>query len=242
MRLSDQRSQAIASVLAFVVSAFVTAQVLEAAQAPDASQNTESTSSQEMDPRVAAQAPLVYAARQIQQHVGEKRLTNFAGAGLDNEKGAVLLYWKGPLPAEMADLVEELRANVQIDVVDRPYTLSELQQEALRIFALASAATGFNVTGAGPLPDFSGLGVAVESTEQLDRARQAIQSPIRLEFTVMPEPVLFVGRSRQGLVNLLTVVAAGLVATASVWFVTGKLRPRGSNAEGGSRADHLRAP
>lgn len=141
----------------------------------------------EIDPRMATQLPLVDASDQIHQLWREKQLPNYAGIRLDNHRSTVVLYWKGPLSPEMADLVESLRVNVLIEVADSPYSLSEFQQEAKRLVELDPAATGVNITEAGPLPDCSGLRVAVESAEQLDLAQQVIQSPIRLEFTVAPK-------------------------------------------------------
>ncbi|MBI2918654.1 MAG: hypothetical protein HYY01_11785 [Chloroflexi bacterium] len=153
---------------------------------PGAGQDKEATSDPEIDPRIAAQLPLADASSQIQRLWWDKRFPNFTGVRLNNDRGTVVLYWKGPLPPEMTVLVENLRANVPIEVIDSPYSLSEFQLEARRLAGLDPAATGVNVTEAGPLPDFSGLRVAVKSAEQLNLARQVIQSPIRLEFVAAP--------------------------------------------------------
>ena len=77
----------------------------------------------------------------------------------DNDKGEVILYWKGQVPHRMVALVRTLRASVPVRVVERPYSLVELQREARRLVELDLSGAGVNVTEAGPLADFSGIGV-----------------------------------------------------------------------------------
>lgn len=141
--------------------------------------------------REAAQAPLVAAANEIQGMAMGRGFANFGGVRLDpdHRTGTVWLHWKGPLPAEMAELVEELREDVRIEVVDAPYSLAELLPEARRIASLNTETEGFDVTSAGPLSDFSGIRVTVTRAEDIPRAREAITSPMKLEFDVMGKPV-----------------------------------------------------
>ena len=147
-----------------------------------------------IDPRVARQMPLADASSQIYELWRREGLQGFTGMRFDNDKGEVTLYWKGQVPHRMAALVRTLRASIPVRVVERPYSLVELQREAKRLVELDLSGAGVNVTEAGPLPDFSGIGVGIETTERpdqaqrIDWARQIIESDFPLEFTVAPAP------------------------------------------------------
>ncbi len=151
-----------------------------------------------IDPRIVRQMPLADASSQIYELWQREGLQGFTGMRFDNDKGEVILYWKGQVPHRMAALVRTLRASVPVRVVERPYSLVELQREAKRLVELDLSGAGVNVTEAGPLPDFSGIGVGIEPTErldsaqQIDRARQVVESDFLLEFTVAPalEPLI----------------------------------------------------
>ena len=155
-----------------------------------------------IDPRVARQMPLADASSQIYELWRREGLQGFTGMRLDNDKGEVILYWKGQVPHRMAALVRTLRASVPVRVVERPYSLVELQREARRLVELDLSGAGVNVTEAGPLADFSGIRVGIEPTERLDRAqqtdraRQVIESGFPLEFTVAPAPEPVVSQNR----------------------------------------------
>ena len=149
-----------------------------------------------IDPRIVRQMPLADASSQIYELWRREGLQGFTGMRLDNDKGEVTLYWKGQVPHRMAALVRTLRASIPVRVVERPYSLVELQREARRLVELDLSGPGVNVTEAGPLADFSGIGVGIEPTERLDRARQVIESDSLLEFTVAPAPEPLVSQNR----------------------------------------------
>ena len=155
-----------------------------------------------IDPRIARQMPLADASSQIYELWRREGLQGFTGMRLDNDKGEVTLYWKGQVPHRMAALVRTLRASIPVRVVERPYSLVELQREARRLVELDLSGAGVNVTEAGPLPDFSGIGVGIDTTarldsaQQIDRARQIIESDFLLEFTVAPAPEPLISPNR----------------------------------------------
>ena len=155
-----------------------------------------------IDPRIVRQMPLADASSQIYELWRREGLQGFTGMRFDNDKGEVILYWKGQVPHRVAALVRTLRASVPVRVVERPYSLVELQREARRLVELDLSGAGVNVTEAGPLPDFSGIGVGIEPTERLDRAqqtdraRQVIESDFPLEFTVAPAHEPLVSQNR----------------------------------------------
>ena len=155
-----------------------------------------------IDPRIVRQMPLADASSQIYELWRREGLQGFTGMRFDNDKGEVILYWKGQVPPRMAALVRTLRASVPVRVVERPYSLVELQREARRLVELDLSGAGVNVTEAGPLPDFSGIGVGIEPTERLDRAQQTdracqvIESDFPLEFTVAPAHEPLVSQNR----------------------------------------------
>ena len=151
-----------------------------------------------IDPRIVRQMPLADASSQIYELWQREGLQGFTGMRFDNDKGKVILYWKGQVPHRMVALVRTLRTSVPVRVVERPYSLVELQREARRLVELDLSGAGVNVTETGPLPDFSGIGVGIDTTarldsaQQIDRARQVIESDFPLEFTVAPahEPLI----------------------------------------------------
>ena len=155
-----------------------------------------------IDPRVARQMPLADASSQIYELWRREGLQGFTGMRFDNDKGGVTLYWKGPVPHRMAALVRTLRASIPVGVVERPYSLVELQREARRLVELDLSGAGVNVTETGPIPDFSGIGVGIDTTarldsaQQIDRARQVIKSEFLLEFTVAPAPEPLISPNR----------------------------------------------
>ena len=155
-----------------------------------------------IDPRIARQMPLADASSQIYELWRREGLQGFTGMRLDNDKGEVTLYWKGQVPHRMAALVRTLRASIPVRVVERPYSLVELRREARRLVELDLSGAGVNVTEAGPLPDFSGIGVGIDTTarldsaQQIDRARQVIESDFLLEFTVAPAPEPLISPNR----------------------------------------------
>ena len=149
-----------------------------------------------IDPRIARQMPLADASSQIYELWQREGLQGFTGMRFDNDKGEVILYWNGQVPHRMVALVRTLRTSVPVRVVERPYSLVELQREARRLVELDLSGAGVNVTQAGPLPDFSGIGVGIEPTERLDRAPQVIESDFLLEFTVAPAPEPLISPNR----------------------------------------------
>ena len=66
----------------------------------------------------------------------------------DNDKGEVILYWKGQVPHRMV-VVRTLRTSVPVRVVERPCSLVELQREARRLVEFDLSGAGVNVTQAG---------------------------------------------------------------------------------------------
>ena len=155
-----------------------------------------------IDPRIVRQMPLADASSQIYELWQREGLQGFTGMRFDNDKGEVILYWKGQVPHRMAALVRTLQSTVPVRVVERRYSLVELQLEARRLVGLDLSGAGVNVTEAGPFADFSGIGVGIEPTERLDRAqqtdraRQVIESDFPLEFTVAPAPEPLVSQNR----------------------------------------------
>ena len=155
-----------------------------------------------IDPRIVRQMPLVDASSQIYELWQREGLQGFTGMRFDNDKGGVFLYWKGQVPHRMVALVRTLRTSVPVRVVERPYSLVELQREARRLVELDLSGAGVNVTETGPIPDFSGIGVGIDTTarldsaQQIDRARQVIESDFLLEFTVAPAPEPLISPNR----------------------------------------------
>jgi hypothetical protein len=122
------------------------------------------------------------AAGRIQGLTRERRFDGFSSIVLDRDAASLIVYWKGRLPQEMGELVDELRREVAIDVRDAPYSKDELLQETHRIIELDPP--GVRITGVGPKGDCSGLPVTVDQGTDLTQASREIKSWIRLEFEV----------------------------------------------------------
>ena len=93
--------------------------------------------------------PLAGASSQIYELWQREGLQGFTGMRFDNDKGEVILYWKGQVPHRMVALVRTLRTSVPVRVVERPCSLVELQREARRLVELDLSGAGVNVTQAG---------------------------------------------------------------------------------------------
>ena len=137
--------------------------------------------------------PLVDASSQIYELWQREGMQSFTGMRFDNDKGEVILYWKGQVPPRLAALVRKLQSTVPVRVIERPYSLVELQREAKRLGGLDLSGAGVDITQVGPLPDFSGLRVGInitkerlDSVEKLDRVRRVIESEMPLEIKVAP--------------------------------------------------------
>lgn len=139
------------------------------------------------DPRLIAHAEVGAASDEILHLVDRRDFLGFAGTAVADRPDTVILYWKGDLPAAVSELLGRIRSRgLAVDVVKVPYTLSELDRESRRIAALDPSETGVQITGVGPLGDYSGIKVSVVP-DDLERAPEAITSTFRLEFEAMPE-------------------------------------------------------
>ncbi len=186
------RFLAVGAVVVMLAVMAVVAGVMYAQDADDQSRRSESNSYESqpwLDPRVVRQMPLVNAAEDIQELTRTAGLAGFTGIRLDNDKNAVVLYWKGELPPQMSTLVDELRANVPIHVVSSPYSLEEFEAESRRLVQLLTT-NGVNVYEAGPTGDFSSIRLKINidddrtDAQKIEVARQTIRSNFPLEFKV----------------------------------------------------------
>jgi hypothetical protein len=125
---------------------------------------------------------MVEARDRIRGLEHERRFDGFGDVVTNHDDHSLTVYWKGPLPKEMVDLVHELQRQVAIDVRDAPYSRDELSEEVLRINGLDLP--GLRITSAGPMRDCSGLRVTVDVGNDLARASREIESQMRLEFGI----------------------------------------------------------
>ena len=157
------------------------------AAVPEANSNN---SRPTLDPQAVQQIPMSNAADRIHGLRIEAGLSGFTGMRFDNDKNELVLYWKGGnLPPEMSTLVDEIRAEVPVQVVNSPYSLEEFDAEARRLIQLPTI-DGVDVIEAGPTGDFSGIRVGIATNDdrtdarKIETARQAIKSNFPLDFTV----------------------------------------------------------
>jgi hypothetical protein len=134
-------------------------------------------------PQERAQQPLVEGADRIHALVGAREYGGFGMLAVEDEPPSVVLFWKGPLPRPVQDLVDELRRAVRVVVRDAVYSQDELREEARRIAAIDQARIGVKIWGVGSLNDCSGLNVVIDRSSDLARAEHEITSPMKLEFS-----------------------------------------------------------
>ena len=135
-----------------------------------------------LTPQMRAQQPLEEAADRLQILVHEREYGGFASVELEHDPPSVVLFWKGPLPQPVQQLVDELRLTVRVVVREAVYSLDELREETHRIMALDRTGTGVKIWAVGPLGDCSGLSVMIDRSTDLERAKREITSPMKLEF------------------------------------------------------------
>ena len=150
-----------------------------------------------LDPQAVQQIPLSHAADRIHRLRSEAGLRGFTGMRFDNDKDELILYWKGgKLPPEMSTLVDEIRAEVPVQLVNSPYSLEEFDAEARRLVQLPTT-NGVDIIEAGPTGDFSGIRVGIDTiddrtdAQKIEAARQAIKSDFPLDFTVAGKLIPF---------------------------------------------------
>lgn len=134
---------------------------------------------------VKAQSSLLRAIGEIEAFVEKYELEGLAGRQVDLENTRLVLFWHGPTPPLIEQHAASLAFGVPVDIRPARYSADELDREARRIIGLTTSETGgADVTGVGPLPDYSGLRVSVTRPAQIERARAAITSEIHLTFDV----------------------------------------------------------
>jgi hypothetical protein len=138
-----------------------------------------------------AQAPLVAVADEIQRVVDEHDLDGFAGIAVNDEAGVVTLYWKGELSDEIGSVIAESAVTVEVRPAD--YTEAELLAEAARIARLGTTRSGAAILQVGPLDDYTGLTVVLDSAAAVERGDQELESPVHLEFSTGEPAVAVVG-------------------------------------------------
>jgi hypothetical protein len=129
------------------------------------------------------QAPLVAAGDRLQQLADEHRFPGFTGLAIEDGARAVVLYWKGEVPHLVEALIDELSPDVNVEVRAVDYSRDELLAESRRIAGLGRTPSGASIVGVGPLSDYSGLEVVLDSEAAAARGPEEIKSWIHLEFT-----------------------------------------------------------
>lgn len=79
----------------------------------------------------------------------------YAGTYVHEDEQRVDLYWKGPLPASLTDLLDDIRAACPTTVIPAAHDVAELRRARDRIWALP--ADDYGIVMIGLEPDGSGL-------------------------------------------------------------------------------------
>jgi hypothetical protein len=113
--------------------------------------------------RMLAQIPLDDAATLIRQAVTRPGAghSGFVQIAVDDDHNRLMVYWHGPIPADIARLLASLRHRMQVEVAATRYSTATLDGAVSQVL---HARSGLHVTEAGPLSDGSGIQVGVAET------------------------------------------------------------------------------
>ncbi len=145
-----------------------------------------------LPPEYVAQMPLSNAAGAIQNLVRDNSLAGFGGLRLDNDNHAVLLHWKGTVPAQISNYIAG--SAVTITVVNVPYSRTELIAEIDRIRQTPRIGD-VKLINIGTNRTFDGIDIGINTDgDQTDAAKiaagkAAFTSTIPLKFEVA-EPLI----------------------------------------------------
>ncbi|MGW8847778.1 hypothetical protein ACWGNE_08350 [Streptomyces xiamenensis] len=136
----------------------------------------------ELSPEMAAmlerEQPLADAAAEVRAFANGDGVSGLGGLIADSDLMTLHLYWKGPIPSALRSKVEQIRERHGVTVAIHPaaYTQALLETEARKVMEDTVSSPQNEVVLAGPLPDGSGLRVAVDSGS----ARPAVSDPPHL--------------------------------------------------------------
>lgn len=134
----------------------------------------------EVAKRMADQVPLSQAAGRIHALADKNPGSGFAAVSLDTPNRAIIVRWKGSVPADVAAEVERDRAlGIGVTVVEARYSVKESLAEAGRLVRAVmgvQAANGDTITTIGPNKEFSGLTVTLAPTAEEKQAVLALSS------------------------------------------------------------------
>ncbi|WP_194911015.1 hypothetical protein [Catenulispora rubra] len=144
--------------------------------------------------RMADQVPLSQAADRIHALADKDPDSGFAAVSLDTPNRAIIVRWKGSVPAEVEAELERVRAlGIGVTVVEARYSVKESLAEMKRLGGAVigvKAANGDVITMIGPNKDFSGLfatlaPVAEEKEAVLALSPEALTARARAGFPAL---------------------------------------------------------
>ena len=134
--------------------------------------------------KVWAHQGLLDAARDRIHHLDSG--SSIGGVVVDPARFAMTVYWHGRLPAvEAAEIEADRSAGMSITVAAAAYTQAELLTEERRLITAApiisaSSTTAATITVVNPLPDGSGLDIAISGVPKgLPAPAAATTAPVR---------------------------------------------------------------
>jgi hypothetical protein len=106
--------------------------------------------------RMIAQIPLDRAVTRIRAAVTRPGAghAGFVEVWVNDDRHLVTVYWHGRVPADIQRLFASLRRGIGVRVAPARYSGAQLARAVSRVL---HARSGVHVTGAGPLPDGSGI-------------------------------------------------------------------------------------
>jgi hypothetical protein len=110
----------------------------------------------------AMQVPLVAMAARIHQLVDSLELDGYAGTEFDIPAQTITLRWRGPVPAQIIDMLAVIPAGTHVVVRAARFSIKDLDREERRLVSASVQEVGARILAVAPTPDFSGLDVTVD--------------------------------------------------------------------------------
>lgn len=127
---------------------------------------------------IATQAPYVAAADSIRSLATSDHLVGFAGTEIRLDARTLILYWSGPVPPQLAALLQNANATVSVTVLPSTFDLAQLDTEARRAISFTKGQIGAKVTEAGPTADYSGIDLVVDRNSLGPLTLDGVQSRV----------------------------------------------------------------
>lgn len=116
----------------------------------------------QISPDLVAQQALDVVATKLTQLAQDRHLPGYAGTAIDQSARRVRLYWHGPIPIDIRQLIGNLVPIAGVDLQQADFDLATLEAEAHRLLSVGAQMSAARIHTVGIRDDFTGLDVTVD--------------------------------------------------------------------------------